>query len=140
MSSSSFPSPGLTSQSKRRPSFSDLDDKDFEHQILTKIFDDGTFVGTLSKEGLRAGKIGKMNYNNGETFFGEWVKDKIFSGIYTWPADNRVYIGSFKDDEMNGEGRLYSSEPTNLFECEGFFVDGELHGEGKMTGLFFFSF
>lgn len=57
------------------------------------------------KENLPHG-TGSMTWANGDSYMGEWKKGKRDgTGTYTW-ADGSVYVGGYKNDKMHGRGVL----------------------------------
>lgn len=116
-----------------------------------KFGDEGTYTGTiLVTEGLPHG-IGKMNYDSGRIYDGEWIcgqwhgRGKLLNpngdsydgefffdarhghGIYQW--DNRdIYVGNFTSDKRHGRGK-FSFHNGNVYEGE--FCDGLFDGYGK---------
>jgi hypothetical protein len=118
-----------------------------------KYGDPGTYTGTiLIKEGLPHGK-GKMNYESGRIYDGNWLQghwngrgnllnpngdtydgEFVFDarqghGVYKWDNGD-VYIGSFSQDKRHGQGR-FDFHNGNVYEGE--FVDGMFDGYGKYT-------
>ena len=66
----------------------------------------------------------------GETYEGDWYKNKrTGKGKMTF-LDNEVYEGEFDENVMNGEGVMYFANGDTY---KGTFADGVRHGEGIMT-------
>jgi hypothetical protein len=116
-----------------------------------KFGDDGTYTGTiLVTEGLPHGK-GKMNYDSGRIYDGEWIcgqwhgRGKLLNpngdsydgefffdarhghGIYQWDNGD-IYVGNFTSDKRHGRGK-FSFHNGNVYEGE--FCDGLFDGYGK---------
>ena len=65
------------------------------------------------KENLPHG-TGSMSWANGDTYLGGWKKGKRDgSGTYTW-ADGSVYVGGYKDDKMHGRGVLTYADGSSV--------------------------
>ena len=69
----------------------------------------GSWTGELDSNGKRTGK-GKMTYDAGATYEGDFVNDKYEGyGTYTWD-DKDVYEGEWKDGERHGKGVFRSGD------------------------------
>jgi hypothetical protein len=75
-------------------------------------------------------KEGTMIYPDGRVYVGEWKDDKRDgNGKITW-ADGDVYVGEWKDDKRDGNGKMtYASGDV----YEGKWKDGKENGPGKYT-------
>jgi hypothetical protein len=116
-----------------------------------KFGDEGTYTGNiLVTEGLPHGQ-GKMDYESGRIYDGEWVsgqwhgKGKLLNpngdsyegefffdarhgqGVYRWDNGD-VYTGSFMSDKRHGKGK-FSFHNGNIYEGE--FCDGMFEGFGR---------
>ena len=116
-----------------------------------KFGDNGTYTGTiLVTEGLPHGQ-GKMNYESGRIYDGEWISGqwhghgKLLNpngdmydgefffdarhghGVYQWDNGD-VYVGNFTSDKRHGRGK-FSFHNGNVYEGE--FCDGFFDGYGK---------
>jgi hypothetical protein len=116
-----------------------------------KFGDEGTYTGTiLVTEGLPHGE-GKMDYESGRIYEGEWVtgqwhgRGKLLNpngdsydgefffdsrhghGVYRWDNGD-VYTGSFVSDKRHGNGK-FCFHNGNVYEGE--FCDGMFEGFGR---------
>ena len=81
------------------------------------------------KTGIPDGK-GKMFFENGDVYEGDFVFGKEHGyGVFTW-ADGDVYEGNFKDGKFDGHGYMTWAGGDTY---EGDFVDGVRTGKGKIT-------
>lgn len=96
---------------------------------VTLEFDNGIYTGYANSLDQRHGK-GKFNYENGDSYSGEWEFDGISGkGCYQW-SNGDIFIGSWLSDKMQGEGVMkYASGDT----YEGPWVNDEKSGLGKMV-------
>jgi hypothetical protein len=116
-----------------------------------KFGDEGTYTGTiLVTEGLPHGE-GKMDYESGRIYEGEWVagqwhgRGKLLNpngdsydgefffdsrhghGVYRWDNGD-VYSGNFVSDKRHGKGK-FCFHNGNVYEGE--FCDGMFEGFGR---------
>jgi hypothetical protein len=116
-----------------------------------KFGDEGTYTGyVLVTEGLPHG-VGKMEYESGRVFDGDWVsgqwhgQGKLLNpngdsydgefffdarhgqGVYRWDNGD-VYVGSFSSDKRHGKGK-FSFHNGNVYTGE--FCDGMFEGFGR---------
>ena len=74
--------------------------------------------------------FGKINYNSGEKYIGEWKDDiKHGQGTNTW-ANGSKYIGEYKDDIRHGQG-TYTWASGNKYIGE--YKDTKRYGQGTFT-------
>jgi len=98
-------------------------------QTVIKEYEDGTYEGMMSSDGLRSGR-GTMKYTNGDMYEGEWKDDKKHGhGRCMWYHDNSVYEGEFVDGVMKGRGKKYGKD----YIYEGEFEDNNYDGNGTLT-------
>jgi len=74
-----------------------------------------------------------MSFPDGSSLEGEFLKNEIVSGTFTW-ATGEVFYGGFKNGKREGEGKLILSDGV---EYIGEFKDGDLHGTGKLSAANF---
>ena len=125
----------------------------------TTRYNGGTYIGYVNKETNSPDGQGKMMYDNGDVYDGEWVNGvrqgigrmtyangDIYDGAwlndmwngygeYTW-ADGRKYYGNYKNDMRDGEGIF--SNWDGFVETYGWLgsyygmsVNDEFEGSGK---------
>ncbi len=93
----------------------------------TKEFGDGMYTGDLVR-GWPHGQ-GKIIYENGTTYEGQWVNGKYEgTGIYTW--DKGSFVGTWKNGSYHGTGTMTWSDGQKYV---GGFVSGKRHGKGTYT-------
>lgn len=107
-------------------------------QIKEFEFNEGYYQGQLvvvfknkHKLSIRHGN-GKIIYNNGDVYNGEWVNNlKSGYGIYQFSNGN-VYEGKFSSDFPNGEGKIVYEryEINGIKSYKGSFRDGKYNGIG----------
>lgn len=74
---------------------------------------------------------GKMIYENGDVFTGQFVDGmKSGQGSLVLASGKGTYVGEFEDDEMHGNGCFTMEDGSEYF---GEFRDGVQHGEGMLT-------
>ncbi len=60
---------------------------------------------------------GKMIYNNGEEYKGNWINDKRKGkGIMKYNYGNEIYDGKWKNDMKNGKGKIDYNN-NKIFVC-----------------------
>ena len=121
-------------------------------EIVKKTYNDGIYKGEFSN-GMKNG-TGKFTWNNGDSYEGEWLDDKIHGkGILISIKDQSVYKGDFRDGKRHGKGFLryvngqwydgewrdgkksgYGKETfQNGDKYDGYWEDGKLDGSGKYS-------
>jgi hypothetical protein len=79
------------------------------------------------ENGLKSG-TGKIYYNTGSSYAGEFKNDiKEGYGVFRW-SDGSTYEGEYKNDRMNGFGKLKKHHGVSY---EGNFENDKRHGFGK---------
>ena len=74
--------------------------------------------------------IETINYSDGSVYVGEFKDDQLNGqGTFT-SADGSVYVGEFKDDQLNGQG-TYTSADGGVYVGE--YKDNERNGQGAYT-------
>lgn len=87
------------------------------------------YFGEVDESGKRSG-FGRVSFENGDKFEGEWVNDFMHGfGLYIW-KDNGWYKGEILNGEIRGRG-IRKFLDGSIYEGE--FVKGKRHGNGKMT-------
>ncbi|EDO06835.1 MORN repeat protein [Babesia bovis T2Bo] len=95
----------------------------------TYITVDGTVYEGDWVRGKRHGKGTLLSSKYGYKYVGSWCEDKRDGhGELTTP--HFVYVGSFKNNNFHGNGRLSN---TGKDSYEGDFVNGKYHGRGRLT-------
>ena len=84
------------------------------------------FKGKWKNAKFHTGK-GEYHFENGDFFIGEWKDGSFHSGKVT-KKDGSVEEGKFVNGRLHGEGKII--ENKNVWEGE--FVDGKLHGKGTI--------
>ena len=80
---------------------------------------------------------GKLTYNNGSVYDGEWMDDqKHGQGTYTYPDGKTTYEGDFKYDKFSGQGVYKNVTDGYVFEYRGFYENDLRHGEGIITTIY----
>lgn len=64
----------------------------------TGVFKNGSFEG-----------LGRMEWENGDSFVGQFENNERRKGVYTW-ASGDIYVGEFIGGEMDGPGTYYFSQ------------------------------
>ena len=72
---------------------------------------------------------GMINYENGDSFDGNFLDGQIFKGTYTF-NDGTKYIGSWNNGMLNGSCEMYNNDGTMYI---GDILDGQFHGIGTYT-------
>ena len=80
------------------------------------------------ENGLKHGPASEYTFKDGDRFMGRFEKDLFVEGVYE-NINGERYEGTFKNGEMNGEGKLYV---RGKLVYEGQFLNNEFHGEGKL--------
>lgn len=93
-------------------------------------YNNGTTYSGEYKNGGINGK-GTMKYSTGDVYEGEFENGlKSGQGTYTWTWQGKArYIGSWKNDQMNGSGEYYYPDWTNGYKVVGTFKDGKPDGQ-----------
>ena len=99
------------------------------------IFPDATYEGIFSKGEF---KKGKMTWNNGYEYDGEFNGFCLHGkGKLTGP-DNEIYEGDFNNNLFHGKGKyIYKN---NEYEYDGEFQYGIKKGKGKYTAMYDFTY
>ena len=99
------------------------------------IFPDATYEGIFSKGEF---KKGKMTWNNGYEYDGEFNGFCLNGkGKLTGP-DNEIYEGNFNNNLFHGKGKyIYKN---NEYEYDGEFQYGIKKGKGKYTAMYDFTY
>jgi len=99
------------------------------------IFPDATYEGIFSKSEF---KKGKMTWNNGYEYDGEFNGFCLHGkGKLTGP-DNEIYEGDFNNNLFHGKGKyIYKN---NEYEYDGEFQYGIKKGKGKYTAMYDFTY
>jgi hypothetical protein len=86
------------------------------------------YSGSLDDAGRRHG-TGKMVYNTGDEYEGEWLQDQRHGkGAFAY-TNGDVYTGEWKDDKRNGHGRCTFAN-GNLYE--GQWSGDQMSGQGHL--------
>lgn len=86
----------------------------------------GSYIGEQDEGGRRSGK-GKITYQSGASYEGNFVNNKYHGkGKYVWD-DGDQYEGEWKEGERYGKGIFTQADGTLEM---GMFVDGVMKGEG----------
>jgi len=86
----------------------------------------GSYIGEQDEGGRRSGQ-GKITYQSGALYEGDFVNNKYHGkGKYIWD-DGDQYDGEWKEGERNGKGIFTQADGTIEM---GTFVDGVMKGEG----------
>lgn len=76
---------------------------------------------------------GKYVFNNGDTYFGDFVNSKFNGqGKYTYKS-GAVYEGSYSNHKRHGKGVFTYGQNSNKLKYEGDFSQGKFHGKGTLT-------
>jgi len=102
--------------------------------VLERLFQDGTYTGTINEMGERQGK-GTMKYVDGKTYTGSFQnnlphgqgKSEITQGL-----DKYEYEGGFLEGIYHGHGTAKITIGGGKFEYKGEFLGGVYHGNGLM--------
>ncbi|CAF3467181.1 unnamed protein product [Rotaria socialis] len=108
----------------------DEDAKDSDPSIVEVIYypDGSRYEGAL-EDNKRHGK-GSFYRANGEKYIGTWMDDEINGqGVYTWPSGTR-YEGNWKDGKQYGNGTLHASDGRIYV---GLWINGTMDGYGICT-------
>ena len=99
------------------------------------IFPDATYEGIFSKSEF---KKGKMTWNNGYEYDGEFNGFCLHGkGKLTGP-DNEIYEGDFNNNLFHGKGKyIYKN---NEYEYDGEFQYGIKKGKGKYTAMYDYTY
>ena len=103
----------------------DIDDADNDAGQMRRISFNGGYYEGETKNGLYQGK-GRMVWDNGQSFEGDFENGKRVCGTYSWPNGEK-YAGHFRDGKRNGFGKYYYA---NGDIYEGLWLDGLKHGFG----------
>ena len=73
-------------------------------------------------------------FSNGDSYKGEldFTTSKLGGlGLYIWKESDSYYVGSWKDQNMNGKGIYFSTEGTTLTDCPNavYYVGGWSNGD-----------
>ena len=98
----------------------------------------GTYDGTVDENGKRQGK-GKMTYESGNYYDGEFVDDKFHgdNGIYHW-FDGEEYQGSWKAGERHGVGIFRAADGCvdySMYEYGNHNGEGVKFSSGRDTAI-----
>lgn len=101
-------------------------EKQEENQIQTKAIEELIAGNTISKETIEASILETITETNGK-YTGERVEGKKHGiGKYVWNS-GAVYEGEFKDDKVEGKGKLTIPEQGTY---EGNFTNNKRNGQG----------
>ncbi|CDW71111.1 phosphatidylinositol-4-phosphate 5- [Stylonychia lemnae] len=93
------------------------------------------YEGKVNAQLKREGQFGKFYFLNGDTYEGEWIRDKRQGKGKLFFHRGGEFEGIFKDDEIY-DGKLRDKN-DNLFANDkkkgGYFLRGKLHGYGKAS-------
>ena len=98
----------------------------------------GTYTGEVNETSIPNGK-GKFVSKNSSgmewTYEGQFKEDHFDGkGKTEWPAIGVVKEGTYKNDRLNGEGRMYKKNGDKTYEYKGNFTAG-LPMESKVLEL-----
>ena len=93
-------------------------------QVQRISFNGGYYEGE-TKNGLYHGK-GRLVWDKGDTFEGEFENGKHTRGTYCWPNGEK-YCGQFRNGVLNGYGKYFYSDGSSY---EGLWCDGMKQGFG----------
>jgi len=88
-------------------------------------------AATSSGKAELAGLEQEETYEDGSSYKGQLLESKRH-GYGSWTTGNESYIGQWKDDHRDGQGRqIWKDERTRRI-YEGQFKDGNFDGRGRM--------
>ena len=92
-----------------------------------RTYDSGSKYEGYLLGGQRHGTSCKMTYANGDTYFGDWVDDKMTGkGTFTWKNGDK-YEGDWVDGKRTGKGTFTWKDGDKY---EGDWVDSKRTGKG----------
>jgi hypothetical protein len=97
------------------------------------VGNDGTidsYYGTFNDKKFREG-VGLYIWSSGKIYIGEW-KDKQMDGIGTEISERSIYVGQFKNGFAHGHGVLTFMNGNKYI---GKFMNNNIHGYGESLYL-----